>query len=85
MNSTLEPMVTYQLIELLKEFKDVFTYTYKDLKGIASNIAQHMIKLDTMVPPVHQARYRLNPNYCYKYYSFLIPNVDECVKHSSKG
>jgi hypothetical protein len=22
---------------------------------------------------------------CYKYYSFLIPNVDECVKHSSKG
>jgi hypothetical protein len=21
----------------------------------------------------------------WKYYSFLIPNVDECVKHSSKG
>ncbi len=25
------------------------------------------------------------PLNCSKYYSFLIPNVDECVKHSSKG
>jgi hypothetical protein len=41
MNFTLEPIVTDQLIELLKEFKDVFAWTYKDLKGIPPKIVQH--------------------------------------------
>jgi hypothetical protein len=39
--STLELVVTYQLIEFLKEFKDVFAWTYKNLKGIPPKIAQH--------------------------------------------
>jgi hypothetical protein len=52
MNFTLEPIVTYQLIELLKEFKDVFAWRYKDLKGIPPKIAQHRID-----PLAHQARY----------------------------
>jgi hypothetical protein len=48
---------------LLKEFKDVFAWTYKDLKGIPLELAQHRIKLDMSLPLAHQARYRLNPNY----------------------
>jgi len=36
-----EPVVNYQLIELLKEFKDIFIWTYKYLKGIPPDIAQH--------------------------------------------
>ncbi len=48
---------------LLKEFKDVFAWTYKDLKGIPPNLIQHIIELDTSIPPTHQAKYRLNPNY----------------------
>jgi hypothetical protein len=48
---------------LLKEFKDVFAWTYKDLKGIALKLAQHIIELDTSIAPTHQARYRLNFNY----------------------
>jgi hypothetical protein len=47
----------------LKEFKDVFTWTYKDLKGVPLELAQHKIKLDTTIPPAHQAKYKLNPNY----------------------
>jgi hypothetical protein len=39
------------------------TWTYKDLKGIPPKITQHRIELDTIVPHVHQARYRLNLNY----------------------
>jgi predicted transcriptional regulator len=46
---------------LLKEFKDVFTY--KDLKGIPPKLAQHIIELDTSIPPRHQTMYILNPNY----------------------
>jgi predicted transcriptional regulator len=54
---------TKELQMLLKEFKDVFAWTYKDLKGIPPNLIQHIIELDTSIPPTHQAKYRLNPNY----------------------
>jgi hypothetical protein len=48
---------------LLKEFKDVFVWTYKDLKNIIPKLIQHKIELDTSIPPTHQARYILNLNY----------------------
>ncbi len=54
---SLEPVVSYQLIELLKEFKDIFAWTYKNLKGIPPDVAQHRIELGTSIPPIHQARY----------------------------
>jgi hypothetical protein len=49
--------------QLLKEFKDVFAWTYKDLKGIPLELAQHRIELDTTILSAHQAKYRLDPNY----------------------
>jgi hypothetical protein len=48
--------------QLLKEFKDVFAWKYKDLKGIPPKLTQHRIKFDTIIPLAHQARYMLNPN-----------------------
>jgi hypothetical protein len=56
-NVDLEPFVIHQLIELLKEFKDIFAWIYKDLKGIPPNVAQRRIELDTSIPPIHQAMY----------------------------
>jgi hypothetical protein len=49
--------------QLLKELKDVFAWTYKDLKGIPLELAQHRIELDTTILLAHQTKYRLNPNY----------------------
>jgi hypothetical protein len=49
--------------KLLKEFKDVFAWAYKDLKRIPPKLAQRRIELDTIIPSTHQAMYRLNPNY----------------------
>ncbi len=48
---------------LLKEFKDVFVWTYKNLKGIPPKLTQHIIELDISIPLAHQAGYRLNLNY----------------------
>jgi hypothetical protein len=45
---------------LLKEVKDVFAWTYKDMKGITLELTQHKIELDTSIPLKYQARYRLN-------------------------
>jgi hypothetical protein len=49
--------------QLLREFKDVFAWSYKDLKGIPPSLAEHRIELEKDVPAAHQARYRMNPNY----------------------
>jgi hypothetical protein len=40
MNASLQLVVIKQLIKLLNEFKDIFVWTYKDLKGIPLEIAQ---------------------------------------------
>ena len=37
-----------ELIKLLKEFKDVFAWSYKDLKGVDSKVFQHTIPIKIM-------------------------------------
>jgi hypothetical protein len=51
------------LKKLLLEYKDLFAWTYKYLKGIPPKLAQHCIELDTLIPLAPQARYKMNPNY----------------------
>ncbi len=41
----------------------MFAWTYNNLKGIPIELAQQKIELDTSIPPAHQTRYILNPNY----------------------
>ncbi len=62
-NSQLTKEKIEELQMLFKEFKYVFAWTYKDLKGIPPKLAQHRIELNTSIPPTHQARYKLNFNY----------------------
>jgi hypothetical protein len=48
---------------LFHAFKDIFAWSYYDLRGIPEYIAQQKIELDTSIPPTHQVRYQMNPNY----------------------
>jgi hypothetical protein len=41
------------LKKLLLECKDVFAWTYKRVKCIPPELAQHCIELDTSIPPAH--------------------------------
>jgi hypothetical protein len=41
------------LKKLLLEYKDMFAWTYKDLKCISLELAYHHIELDTSIPPAH--------------------------------
>ncbi len=56
-NAQLTKEKTQEFQMLLKEFKDVIAWTYKDLKGIPLEFVQQKIELDTSIPPTHQARY----------------------------
>jgi hypothetical protein len=62
-NAQLKTCKVLEVEQLLKEFKDVFTWTYNDLKGIPLEVAQHIIELDITIPLAHQAMYKLKPNY----------------------
>jgi len=52
-NAQLETSKVLEMEQLLKEFKDVFSWTYKDLKGIPPKLAQHKIELDITLLPTH--------------------------------
>ena len=63
MNANLNPQLTIDATSLFKEYRDVFAFSYEDLRGIPEHIATHHIELDTAISPCHQTRYRMNPNY----------------------
>jgi hypothetical protein len=74
-NAQLKIGKVLELEKMLKDFKDVFAWTYKDLKGIPPKLAQHKIELDIITPLAHQARYRLNPNYV----TIIKQNIDKLL------
>ncbi|MCO5551478.1 hypothetical protein L7F22_004982 [Adiantum nelumboides] len=51
------------LKELLKEFKDVFAWTYHDMKGVPPSVVQHTIPMISTAKPVQQRPYPMNPKY----------------------
>jgi hypothetical protein len=63
LNINLDDVVISEAKALLREYKDVFAWFYKNLTWIPPHIVQHWIELDTTIPLVHQARYWVNPNY----------------------
>jgi hypothetical protein len=57
LNVDLDLFITDATKQLLKEYKDVFAWTYKDLRGIPPHLMQHQIELDTNILASHQTRY----------------------------
>ena len=50
--STLSVQEREQLVDLLKEFRDVFAWSYKDMPGIDPEIVEHRIPLLPNAKPV---------------------------------
>jgi hypothetical protein len=48
-------------IKLFKEFKDVFAWTYDDLKNFDSNIIQHIIPMKPQTQPFQQKLRKMHP------------------------
>jgi hypothetical protein len=47
----------------LVNYRDVFAWSYKDLKGIHGEIFEHKIELVVNAQPIKQRKYIMNPNY----------------------
>ena len=55
-----------RLVALLKDFKDVFAWSYEDMPGIDPEIVQHRIPLDLEARPVKQKLKRICPDWVLK-------------------
>ncbi|GMP63150.1 hypothetical protein CsSME_00024952 [Camellia sinensis var. sinensis] len=60
--STLSSEEHEHLVALLKDFKDVFAWSYEDMPGIDPEIIQHRIPLDPEARPVKQKLQRILPD-----------------------
>lgn len=54
------------LIKTLEEYKDIFAWTYKDLKGVDPTICQHTIPMKEDAKPRKQRPYTYNENFAKK-------------------
>ncbi|MCO5569916.1 hypothetical protein L7F22_023630 [Adiantum nelumboides] len=54
------------LIATLKQYKDVFAWSYKDLKGVNPSICQHTIPLKSDAKPSRQRPYTYNETFARK-------------------
>ena len=61
-SAELEIQFKEQLVQLLKEYRDVFAWSYADMEGINPKFYQHKINLKEGIVQVKQQRYRMNPN-----------------------
>ncbi len=65
-----------QIKELMVNYRDVFAWSYKDLKGIYKEICEHKIELVANAQPIMQKQYRMNPNYAFKVRKYLNKLLD---------
>ena len=54
------------LVKTLKEYKDVFAWSYRDLKGVDPDICQHTIPMKEDARPSKQRPYTYNDNFAKK-------------------
>ena len=59
--SLLALSIKESLIELLKEFVDVFAWSYQDMPGLDTSIVEHHLPLKPEFPPVKQKLRRSRP------------------------
>jgi hypothetical protein len=57
------PVLKAAAFKIFTEYKDVFAWTYKDLKGVPPELCVHRILLVEEAIPVRKRPYRMNKNY----------------------
>ncbi|WJX23763.1 hypothetical protein P8452_12952 [Trifolium repens] len=72
----LDKDVKSRLIELLKEYVDVFAWTYQDMLGLDTDIVEHHLPLKPECPPVKQKLRRTHPDLAVKIKEEVQKQID---------
>ena len=74
--SRLRPEVKKGLIDLLREYSDVFAWSYHDMSGLDSEIVVHRLSLKPECPPVKQKLRRTHPDMVVKIKEEVQKQID---------
>ncbi|XP_039687848.1 uncharacterized protein [Medicago truncatula] len=74
--ASLETSVKKQVIELLKEYVDVFAWSYQDMPGLDTDIVVHHLPLKPECPPVKQKLRRTRPDMALKIKEEVQKQID---------
>ncbi|WJX45412.1 hypothetical protein P8452_32294 [Trifolium repens] len=72
----LDENIKSRLIELLKEYVDVFAWSYQDMPGLDTNIVEHRLPLKPECPPVKQKLRRTHPDLAVKIKEEVQKQID---------
>ena len=65
-----------ELMALLKNYQDIFSWSYQDMPGLSSDIVQHRLPLNPECSPVKQKLRRMklatSLNFCFQPFMFLL-------------
>jgi len=73
-SKSLPPTEKVKYIELLKEFQDVFAWSYEDLKSYDTSIIQNAIPIKENQKPFRQKLRRINP--------ILLPSIENEIRRT---
>ena len=74
----LHPDVKSMLIEMLKEYLDIFTWYYQDMPGLDTNIVEHLFPLKPECPPMKQKLRRTHPDMVVKIKEEVLKHINVC-------
>jgi len=55
-----------ELVALLRDYQDIFAWSYQDMPGLSSDIVQHRLPLNPECPPIKQKLRRMKPEMSLK-------------------
>src|SRR3954465_3205774 len=76
--SLLDADIKSKLTDLLKEYVDVFAWSYQDMPGLDTHIVQHYLPLKPECPPVKQKLRRTHPDMANKIKNEVLKQIDAC-------
>ncbi|XP_024634522.1 uncharacterized protein [Medicago truncatula] len=72
----LEESVKERVVELLREYADIFAWSYKDMPGLDPDVVEHRLPLKPECPPVKQKLRRSHPDMALKIKEEVRKQID---------
>ena len=67
-----------ELVALLRDYQDVFAWSYQDMPGLSHDIMQHRLPLNSGYSPVKQKLRRMKPEISLKIKEEVKKQFDTC-------
>ena len=74
--ASLDVSVKKRVIELIREYVDIFAWSYKDMPGLDPNVVEHRLPLKPECPPVKQKLRRSHPDMALKIKEEVRKQID---------